>query len=213
MFNEYGIILKTVDYKDKDKLLTLFTVHGVITITAKGVRTITSKLKSSCTVMTLANFSYVDNDGRKILSGIEMIDNFYEAWRDYDKNSSIMFCLELSEKCFVIEENTAKELAYLLKAIKEIVYGESEPVCSVLKYAINCANSIGVDYSQINEYDTESYAIIQAFSVAEEDEVGTVIFEIDKIKHALILLHNVFKNYLGIKISSLKSIVTNSNLQ
>ena len=59
MFNEYGIILKTVDYKDKDKLLTIFTVHGVITITAKGVRTITSKLKSSCTVMTLANFSYV----------------------------------------------------------------------------------------------------------------------------------------------------------
>ena len=206
MFNEYGIILKTTDYKDKDTLLTVLTVHGVITITAKGVRTMTSKLKSACTVMTLANFSYVDNDGRKVLSGIEMVDNFYEAWRDYDKNSSIMFCLELSEKCFVKEENTVKEFTDLLKAIQEIVYGESEPICSVLKFAISCANSIGVDYTEISEYDSESFMIIEAFSVAEPDEVGTIVCDKEKIKRALILLHNVFKNYFGIKISSLKSV-------
>lgn len=207
MDKAHGIIIRTTDYKDKDKILTIFTGGGIITATAKGVRSASSKLKSYTTVMTLCDFSFVESNGRLVLSGAEYIDNFYDAWGDFDKNSAITFCFELSEKCFVKEDNTVEEFLMLLKSLKEIVYGESIPICSALKYGIYCAERVGVDYSGINDFDSDTYAILKAFCAVNSDEVGSLQFSENAIKKALSLLHVVLKNYLGVNIVAVKNLI------
>ncbi len=207
MDRAHGIVIRTTDYKDKDKILTIFTGGGIITATAKGVRSASSKLKCYTTVMTLCDFTFTESNGRLVLSGAEYIDNFYDAWGDFDKNSAITFCFELSEKCFVKEDNTAEEFLTLLKVVKETVYGESVPVCSALKYAIYCAERIGVDYSEINDFDSDTYAILKAFSAVNPDEVGSLQFSENAIKKALSVLHIVLKNYLGVNIVAVKNLI------
>lgn len=207
MYKVQGIIIRSVEYKEKDKLLTFFTPKGLLLASARGVRSPKSKLKQYCGEMTFGDFSFTEKGETKILSGAEIYDSFYSVWGEYEKFAAITYCFELTEKCFSNEEETSSEFIFLIKLMKEIVYGQSLPCSTALRYAVFCAESFGVDYSQIENYDKESFDVISAFSKCSAEDCGIMPYTEATVKKALALLNNVFKNFLSFKSSTIKIIL------
>ncbi len=73
-----GLVIKINDIGENDKLLTVLTANnGRILITAKGARSVRSKLLPVCRLFTYANFEYYEKNGRRWLSGGSVNDSFF----------------------------------------------------------------------------------------------------------------------------------------
>ena len=57
-----GLVLREVEYKDADKLLTVLTRdRGKLTVRARGVRSRSSRLKSGCQLLAYSEFTLFEN--------------------------------------------------------------------------------------------------------------------------------------------------------
>ena len=52
-----GFVIKTVDYKEYDAIITCLTSDGIISFIAKGVNKLTSKNRVSCTLYSFSEFT------------------------------------------------------------------------------------------------------------------------------------------------------------
>jgi DNA repair protein RecO len=201
-----GIIIRTTDYREKDKIIDIFTPNGIVTATAKGVRSQSAKLRSACTIMTFGEFIFGAGAGN-ILSGADCIDNFFDSWGNSEKNAAVSFCFELVEKSFRNADETGEEFVFLLKIMREINYGEAAPIASALRFFVFCADRCGVDYSVVNKYNENAGELLETFSKCEPDEVGILPYSPNRVSEAVSLLHNVYKDFLGVRINALKLLV------
>ena len=68
-----GIIIKEKSYSETSKIIDVITKeHGIISILAKGAKTLKSPLRSSSTKLTYGNFNIVYKEGK--LSTLKEID-------------------------------------------------------------------------------------------------------------------------------------------
>ena len=59
-----GLVLRTTEYKETDRILTILTDHdGLLSVKARGVRSNRSKLKGACQLLTYAEFTISDARG------------------------------------------------------------------------------------------------------------------------------------------------------
>ena len=61
-----GFVLKTVEYKEKDRIITLFSEKGKITFLAKGVQKLNSKNAASLQLFTKVNVCYNAKEERNM---------------------------------------------------------------------------------------------------------------------------------------------------
>ncbi|MGI6153701.1 MAG: DNA repair protein RecO, partial [Christensenellaceae bacterium] len=100
MEQHYAIVLRTVNYKDSDKLLTLFSrKSGPITATARGVRKAKSRLKPAAQLFCCGEFEFQPaKGGRLILTGVNIRQEFYQIQNTYEKYTAACVMLEFTEK-------------------------------------------------------------------------------------------------------------------
>ena len=73
-----AIVLKTVDYKDNDKILTLFSPSlGRITAGAKGVKKPKAKLSFSAQPFCFAEYILAEKGGRYTVTGAYLHESFF----------------------------------------------------------------------------------------------------------------------------------------
>lgn len=76
-FKAEGIVLKRVNYKEADRLVTIFTrEYGKLTAIAKGVRRLTSKKRGSLEPATRAHFYFVEHRSHFILTQADLIHSY-----------------------------------------------------------------------------------------------------------------------------------------
>ena len=196
-----GIIIRTTDYREKDKLVDIFTTDGIVTLTAKGVRNVTAKLKSISVILTYGDFSYEEGRGRRVLSGGDVKENFFPCWTDPEKYASAMICLELVEKLFKNEEETQTELVLCLKALGEIAYGNC-PLAAVTWFSVKCAERVGCDYSVVANFAPDEYMLLSAS--ADGTETGVVGARDTDFLSAIRALFICFKNEFGFGMTSFR---------
>ncbi|MBQ3047748.1 MAG: DNA repair protein RecO [Clostridia bacterium] len=137
-----GIILKTKDYKENDKLLTILTLEkGKILVNAKGVKKPKSKLKAFCQSFCFADFELTKSSNGYILTGVNQIESFFDLTSNINKFSYAFAVLEIADKiCF---ENQAYVNVFIdcLKCLKQMNFTDVEPklifskfILSILKY-------------------------------------------------------------------------------
>ena len=81
-----GIVLKLIDYKDANKLASIFTFHnGITTAKFTGIKKEKAKLKAVAQPFVLADFSLSQSGTNKTVVGANIIDNFYQILTDYNK--------------------------------------------------------------------------------------------------------------------------------
>ena len=92
-----GITLFGVNYRESDKMLTIFTVEkGKIGAVARGVRKANAKSKQISEPFCFAEAVISEKSGRKTITEINPFDNFYPVRTDVVKYYAGMCALELT---------------------------------------------------------------------------------------------------------------------
>lgn len=113
-----AIVLKTLNYRDKSKIITLYTKsHGKIKAVAKGVRDV--KTRWGGVLQPMANINtliyYKENRGLQLISGAEYVAAFRDIYDNADKMNIGFRLIELLDKT-TAEDHEINGLFELLKS-------------------------------------------------------------------------------------------------
>ena len=142
-----GIVLKSIDYKDKDKLLTIFTLElGKITATLKGVNQEKAKLKFASMPFCFAEFVATNKNGFYTITECYQIESFYNIISNYSKSISGFLGLEVSS---IIIQNSPDELWFLtlINYLKLLEFSNCDTLILQLKFMLETLNKIGYGLS------------------------------------------------------------------
>ena len=117
-----AIVLKAIDYKDKDKLLTLFSLEqGKIVCSMRGVKSPNAKLKFAKEPFCFGEFILENTKGNNVVTQVEIIDNFFEVTQDIDKFYEGCAILDVVFKLATEQPDYALFIE-LIKALKCLCY-------------------------------------------------------------------------------------------
>lgn len=140
-----AIVLNKVDYKDNDRILTLFSLEkGKITVSVKGVKKTTSKLRPCSEMFFFGQYILNETRGRFTVTGFDTIDTFSALREDFDKLSAGVLMLKMCEKAIEQDEQDEELFILLLKCLDYLRENDSIggvlavfllKYCTVLGYA------------------------------------------------------------------------------
>ena len=116
-----GIILKETPYKESSKILNVYTKkYGLISMIAKGAKSIKSPLRASTSKYIYANFYvYYKEDKLSLLTQVDIIDNFNNIKNDITLISYMAYLCDLTFQ--VLKENNELNLFdMLISSLKKI---------------------------------------------------------------------------------------------
>lgn len=119
-----GIIVSETNYGETSKILNVITKEkGLISLMAKGCKTLKSPLRSVCLKLTYGSFIiYYKENKLSTLKEVSIIDNFKNLKKDITSISYAAYILELSEG--VIKQNNNPHIFDLLvQSLKKINEG------------------------------------------------------------------------------------------
>ena len=139
-----GIVLSSCDYKEKDKLVELFSVElGKITAILKGCKAPSAKLKFAFQPFCFAEFSVVKSGKFYQITNAYLIDSFFCLTQDLDKYYLANVMLELVSLSVEQEEVNANLFINLANALKYVCYDNINPFLVCLKFCCNLLQTIG----------------------------------------------------------------------
>ena len=147
--NEYkvkGIVLSATDYKDKDILITLFTVElGKIRAVLRGAKQAKAKLKFAGQPFCFADWILIKKGEYFYVTEVDLIDTFYDLTMDYDKFLTASafgeICLEVLRPSMINE----KLFIELLTAIKMLIYENVSDRIVFTKFIVNLLKNLGYE--------------------------------------------------------------------
>lgn len=204
-----ALVLDAKDYKEKDKLLTLFSAEmGVVNVLIKGVKGSNAKLKSAKEPFCFGEFLVTQRGGFFVVTTVNIIDTFFEITKDYTKY--IYGCnILVSDKhvCKIGEINT-NLFVLSLKAIKALCYESVKPEYVMIKFLIDLFTlcGYGLDFKRCNSCNGTSikkyFDFFQGSFVcnncksSQSEEVESVVF------NALRILSDIdYEKLSNIKLS------------
>jgi len=133
-----GIVLKTIDYKDNDKLLTILTLEkGKIIVKARGVKKASSRLKAFCQSFCFADFELAESNGQYILTGVNEIENFFSLSTDIERFNFAFCVLEILDKICYESQTYVEIFIDTLKCLQNMMKENMNCQLVLLKYILN----------------------------------------------------------------------------
>ena len=151
-----AIVLKAVDYKDNDKILTLFSPSlGRITAGAKGVKKATAKLSFAAQPFCFAEYILAEKGDRYTVTGAYLHESFFSL--RYDIVRFYAACA-LAEVCLtVLYENESHEGLFiaLIEGLKALSLAEDDPAEAVIGFMLIALRESGypIDLGYAEECD------------------------------------------------------------
>lgn len=142
-----AICIRAIDYKDNDKILTLYTPEkGKISINARGCKKEKAKLKFATSPFCFGKY-YISTSGKNgTLTGCDLYDNFFDLTYDPVAFYAGAVVLEIMDKMGMEEDgnpafmiaslNCLKRLCYEQGDKKEILFNELSTIMKSLGYEI-----------------------------------------------------------------------------
>ena len=138
-----AFVIKSIDYKESDKLLTLYSLEsGKITASIKGVKKSGAKLKFASEPFCFAEYILAEKSGRYTVINASHIDSFYNLRLNLKKYYA---CAVIGEilNLFAEPDVSDKSLFTLsINAIKEICYGFEE-LNALASFLYGVINALG----------------------------------------------------------------------
>ena len=148
-----AIVSRAVDFKDNDKILTLFSLEkGKITAGIKGVKKAGAKLKFASEPFSFSEYILAEKNGRYTVINASYVDSFYNLRLSMDKYYISACISDVINN--LIEDGMVEPLIFkaTLSAVKNIAYEGSEKqtlalylylICEYLGYGINVLDCCG----------------------------------------------------------------------
>ncbi len=117
--NTQAIVIKRSNYKEADKLITLFTKdNGKIAARAKGVRNLKSKNRSNLELFNHLKVYLVEGHVWYIITQTELLDPNSSLKTDLSGTNNAFFISEILDKLIPEEENSDELFDFILKTFK-----------------------------------------------------------------------------------------------
>ena len=116
-----GIILREVEYKDNDKLLTVLTKDfGKITVKARGVKSQRSKLKAGCQLLAFAELTLLEHNARYTVTEANVKEMFANLRTDIELLSLATYFAQVCEVVAQEDDPSPEMLSLLLNSLYAI---------------------------------------------------------------------------------------------
>lgn len=117
--NLRAVVLKNINFKDSDKIYTLFTRdRGKISAIAKGVRKINSRRGGNLDSLNYINVHINPHkSGQNYITEVSVIDSFKNVKQNYELVKDSMYITELINRFTWEDENTHKIFDLLVKTL------------------------------------------------------------------------------------------------
>jgi len=143
-----GVVLSSFDYKEKDKLVEVFTVeHGKITAMLKGCKSPSAKLKFAFQPFCFAEFSIVRLGKFYQITDAKLIDSFFDLTKDLNTYYLSSLALELVDVSVEYEEQNSSLFLLLLNVLKHICYDNLPADLVTAKFALDVMSMLGYKIS------------------------------------------------------------------
>ncbi|MDD2445253.1 MAG: DNA repair protein RecO [Clostridia bacterium] len=139
-----GIIIGSKDYKEKDKISTLFTIEkGLVNVVFKGVKSPNAKLKVAKEIFCFGEYLITNKNNYSIVIGCDMIDSFFNLSQDIDKymEACAILCI-VKDICKYGQQDVALFLE-LLTALKVLAYENAPKKSVIVKFLIRIFETMG----------------------------------------------------------------------
>lgn len=139
-----GIVINAKDYKDSDKLVTIFSAEkGLIRARARGVKKNKAKLAFAVQPFALVEFMLTARDGFYTIINATSIDQFYSITSDFDNYIFMLACMEVVQKTVKENEEQVDLFLLLLNALKLVAYQNVSSVNVFIKFMIEAMKCLG----------------------------------------------------------------------
>lgn len=89
-----AIVLRRADYRDADRMLTLFSPdHGRLDVCARGIRKTASKLKAACEPFATGTYQLHAAGDRMALTGFFLTEGFFPLRGDFERLTQASYAL------------------------------------------------------------------------------------------------------------------------
>lgn len=140
-----GIVLGGVDIKEKDKLVTLYTLErGKMTVSLRGVRAEKAKLKAAKEIFCFGDF-IIEEGKTNIVTAVDVIDNFYDLTSDIEKYYEGCTILDIVSKVSISESNPPLFIE-LVKALKTLCYDSVKKNYVLIKFLLSVFKALGYQF-------------------------------------------------------------------
>lgn len=141
-----GIVLHSTDYKEKDKLVEIFTLeNGKLVGLLKGCKTPNAKLKFAFQPFCFAEFLLAKKGNYYTIVNATLLDSFFNLVNVLETYYLSSLMLELSSIAISVEEPNHQLFLNLLTALKLVCYEEFDVKNVVLKFGIELLKNSGYE--------------------------------------------------------------------
>ena len=143
-FLSKAICLNSIDYKEKDKQLTLFSLeYGKITAVLKGVKNAKAKLKFAHSPFCFAEYQMAQNGNFKTVVNATLIDSFFDITSDLTCYYVSMALLDITQHVVKFDEQNVPMFILLLNSLKSICYEQKSPKLILVKFCLDVLQNLG----------------------------------------------------------------------
>lgn len=217
-----GLVLKLIDYKDADKLASIFTYdYGIITAKFVGVKKEKAKLKAVAQPFTYADFNFTTRANNKVVAGANLIDNFYQITMDYNKTICGYIVLDIIKSLFP-EDKPEQDIFLLAISTLKKIETNNEYV-ELISFVLNFLNFSGFAIELIEKeyvYFDKNNAEFKDSRTENSSQIDKNVYQTLKkiqkgemedfnektLKQVLRLLHNIIFTHFGVELKSFQFI-------
>lgn len=139
-----AIVLKSLDYKEKDKLLDLFSLeNGKLTVSLKGVRSPKAKLKFAGEPLNLSEYTLVNRNGKLTVTGATLISSFFSIATNYSAYTCVCVMQEILNKVLNDGEENAELFVLTLKCFKLMQENSEKALLVLVKFYLELLKILG----------------------------------------------------------------------
>lgn len=143
-YNTQAFVLKSIKYKDADKIFTLFSKDlGKLSAVARGVRKISSRRAGNLDTLNLVSISIRENlNAFSDIEEVKTLESFKDLKKDLRKSLKAYYLIELIHKS-IEEGEQNEELFNLLQKSLKILQNTSDPDFVVNYFEMHLMNLLG----------------------------------------------------------------------
>ncbi|MBQ9145814.1 MAG: DNA repair protein RecO [Clostridia bacterium] len=127
-----GLVIRTTDVGESDRLVTLLTPdHGKVTVKVRSCRTAKSKLRYAAQLFCLGEYQLAESRAGHVVIGCDTVDGFAALGTDPDAYMGACVVVEASERLAVEGMADADLFVRALHALKALAYDGKPLLASV----------------------------------------------------------------------------------
>ena len=141
-----AIVIGGTNVKEKDRQVRLFTLeNGKMQVSMKGVRGEKAKMKAAKEPFCFGEYIIEQTSTSNIVTGVDIVDNFFEISKDIDKYYEACAMLDVVDKVSTSQANPQLFLQ-ILKALKTICYENVKKYYCIDKFMLNIFAAMGYKF-------------------------------------------------------------------